>query len=125
MTRPPAGGHLERPFARLAEHLIALRCAARLTQRALVQAATISRGAVQHAESGTAAPSAAVLDAYIRACGAVPADQARAHLVRNRGRTAKRDRLRTLNAPAPPSSTPRTTSAPPWPPPTSGRAPPL
>ncbi|GAA2523597.1 helix-turn-helix transcriptional regulator [Streptomyces longisporus] len=102
MPRSLVEGARQRPFARLAEHLIALRRTARLTQRALAQAANISRGAVQRAESGTAAPTAAVLDAYVRACGGGPAETARARLLRKCGRTAQRDRLRTLNAPAPP-----------------------
>ncbi|MFD3422111.1 helix-turn-helix domain-containing protein [Streptomyces decoyicus] len=101
MTRSPAGGAGKRPFAHLAEHLVALRRAARLPQRALAEAANISRGAVQRAESGTAAPSPAVLDAYVRACGASPLDQTRARHLRARGRTTQRDRLRHLRAPAP------------------------
>lgn len=101
MTRSPAAGAAEHPFAHLAEHLTALRRTARLPQRALAQAANISRGAVQRAESGTAAPTAAVLDAYLRACGAGEAAAARARLLRTRGRTAHRDKLRELKAPAP------------------------
>ncbi|MEU3342786.1 helix-turn-helix transcriptional regulator [Streptomyces sp. NPDC006668] len=101
MTRSPAHTAAERPFAHLAEHLIALRRAARLPQRALAQAASISRGTVQRAESGTAAPTPAVLDAYIRACGGHQDDLTRARRLRNRGRTAQRDRLRHLHAPAP------------------------
>ncbi|WP_329377016.1 helix-turn-helix domain-containing protein [Streptomyces sp. NBC_01716] len=101
MTRSSAVGTPDRSFADLAEHLIALRRAARLPQRALAEAANVSRGAVQRAESGTAAPSPAVLDAYVRACAGTPADQARARLLRNRGRTAQRGRLRHLKAPAP------------------------
>ncbi|GGT02658.1 helix-turn-helix domain-containing protein [Streptomyces cinerochromogenes] len=100
MTRVPADTP-ERPFARLADHLTALRRAARLPQRALAQAASISRGAVQRAESGTAAPTPAVLDAYVRACRGGPDDFARARLLRTRGRTAQRDRMRHLNAPHP------------------------
>ncbi|MER5549530.1 helix-turn-helix transcriptional regulator [Streptomyces sp. NPDC002589] len=102
MPRSHAHGAPQRPFDRLADHLTALRRAARLTQRALAQTAHISRGAVQRAESGTAAPSTHVLDAYVRACGGGPAETARAHLLRNRGRTTQRDRLHTLKAPAPP-----------------------
>lgn len=102
MTRSPVGGAAERPFAHLAEYLIALRRAARLPQRALARAANVSRGTVQRAESGTAPPSLAVLDAYVRACSGSPADHARARLLRTRGRTAQRDRLRHLDAPAPP-----------------------
>ncbi len=94
-------GSAERPFAHLAEHLIALRRTARLPQRALAQAASVSRGAVQRAESGTAAPSPAVLDAYVRACGGRQEDLNRARRLRARGRTAQRDRLRHLQAPAP------------------------
>ncbi|MGW1170605.1 helix-turn-helix domain-containing protein [Streptomyces sp. NPDC002550] len=101
MPPSPTGGP-HRPFDALAEHLTSLRQAARLTQRALADAANVSRGAVQRAESGTTAPSMAVLDAYLRACTAGEAETARAHFLRNRGRTAQRDRLRTLNAPAPP-----------------------
>ncbi|MFH8934115.1 helix-turn-helix domain-containing protein [Streptomyces griseosporeus] len=100
MTRIPAVT-AERPFALLAEHLTALRRTARLPQRALAQAASISRGAVQRAESGTAAPTPAVLKAYVHACRGGPDDLARAHLLRTRGRTAQRDRLRHLNAPRP------------------------
>ncbi|ARP73847.1 XRE family transcriptional regulator [Streptomyces pluripotens] len=101
MTRSPAGSVSDRPFAHLAEHLTALRRAARLPQRALADTANISRGAVQRAESGTAAPSPTVLDAYLRACGAGPASTARALLLRSRGRAAHRDKLRELRAPAP------------------------
>jgi transcriptional regulator with XRE-family HTH domain len=100
MTRSSVGA-AERPFAHLAEHLIALRRAARLPQRALAQAANISRGTVQRAESGTAAPTSAVLDAYVRACSGTQDDHARARLLRIRGRTVQRDRLRHLDAPAP------------------------
>ncbi|MER6787919.1 helix-turn-helix transcriptional regulator [Streptomyces sp. NPDC000658] len=89
-----------RPFVRLAGHLRALR-AARLTQRALADAANISRGAVQNAESGTAPPTAAVLDAYLRACGAGPADQDKARRLHALGRTAQRGKLPSLRAPAP------------------------
>jgi transcriptional regulator with XRE-family HTH domain len=101
VTRSSVGGTPERPFAHLAGHLTALRHRARLPQRALAEAASVSRGTVQRAESGTAAPSVAVLDAYLRACGAAPPDQARARLLRNRGRAAQRDRLRRLQAPHP------------------------
>ncbi|MFE9679755.1 helix-turn-helix domain-containing protein [Streptomyces sp. NPDC006259] len=101
MTRIPADGTPQRPFADLAQHLTALRRAARLPQRALAEAASVSRGAVQRAESGTAAPTPAVLDAYLRACRAGEADRARARLLRTRGRTVQRDRLRALKAAAP------------------------
>ncbi|MFF1680770.1 helix-turn-helix domain-containing protein [Streptomyces sp. NPDC058256] len=100
MTRSP-GGAAERPFAHLADHLTTLRHTARLPQLAVAQAASISRGAVQRAESGTAAPTPAVLDAYVRACGGRQDDLTRARLLRTRGRTAQRDRLRHLDAPAP------------------------
>jgi transcriptional regulator with XRE-family HTH domain len=100
MPRSSVGG-LDCAFTHLAEHLVQLRRAARLTQRTLADSASISRGAVQRAESGTAAPSPTVLDAYLRACGASSADHARAHLLRNRGRTTQRDKLRELMAPAP------------------------
>jgi transcriptional regulator with XRE-family HTH domain len=101
MTHSPADSAAARPFAHLANHLIALRRAARLPQRALAEVASVSRGAIQRAESGTAAPSPTVLDAYVRACGASPTDQARARLLRTRGRADRRDKLRFLNAPAP------------------------
>ncbi|MFJ4478807.1 helix-turn-helix domain-containing protein [Streptomyces xanthochromogenes] len=100
MNRSPVDD-VSRPFAYLAAHLIALRRAARLPQRALAQAASISRGAVQRAESGTAAPSPAVLNAYLRACYARPRDRDLAHLLRARGRAAQRGRLRHLDAPDP------------------------
>ena len=98
MPSSPAAG---RPFAHLAEYLIALRRAARLPQRALARAASISRSTVQNAESGVAAPAPAVLDAYIRACGGRPDDFIRARRLRARGRTAERGRLRRLDAPDP------------------------
>jgi transcriptional regulator with XRE-family HTH domain len=101
MTRSSAAGP-GRHFARLAEHLIALRGAARLTQRALADAANISRGAVQRAESGTAPPTPAVLDAYLRACGAGPAGKDKARRLHALGRTAQRGKLPGLKAPAPP-----------------------
>ncbi|MFD7015343.1 helix-turn-helix domain-containing protein [Streptomyces sp. NPDC059928] len=100
MSRSPADD-AARPFAHLAAHLIALRRAARLPQRVLAQAASISRGAVQRAESGTAAPSPAVLDAYLRACSASPREHNLAHLLRAQGRTTQRGRLRHLDAPDP------------------------
>ncbi|MET9116656.1 helix-turn-helix transcriptional regulator [Streptomyces longwoodensis] len=100
MTPSPAEGATQRPFAGLAQHLTALRRAA-LLQRVLAAAANISRGAVQRTESGTAAPTPAVLDAYLRACRANEADQARARRLRTRGRTAQRDRLHDLSVPAP------------------------
>ncbi|MEH0656019.1 helix-turn-helix transcriptional regulator [Streptomyces scabiei] len=89
MTRSAADGAPQRPYAHLAEHLTELRRAARLPQRTLAEAANISRGAVQRAESGTAAPTPAVLDAYLHACRAGEADRARARLLRTRGRTAQ------------------------------------
>ncbi|WP_413114435.1 helix-turn-helix domain-containing protein [Streptomyces sp. CY1] len=100
MPRSPAVGP-DRHYARLAEHLTALRDAARLTQRALADAANISRGAVQRAESGTAPPTAAVLDAYLRTCGAGPADQDKARRLYALGRAAQRGKLRALQAPTP------------------------
>nr|WP_168723418.1 helix-turn-helix transcriptional regulator [Streptomyces sp. SAT1]ANO41997.1 transcriptional regulator [Streptomyces sp. SAT1] len=101
MTRCPADGATRRPFADLAQHLIALRRAARLPQRGLAEAANVSRGAVQRAESGTTRPTTAVLDAYLRACGAGEDARRRARLLLVRGRTAQRGRLRELRAPAP------------------------
>ncbi|MEU6092773.1 helix-turn-helix transcriptional regulator [Streptomyces sp. NPDC047085] len=89
------------PFAGLAEHLVALRRAARMSQRHLAAAAAVSRGTVQRAESGTAAPSTAVLDALVRACGGDQAGRERAYVLRNQGRSDHRDRLRGLEAPAP------------------------
>ncbi|MBT2900385.1 helix-turn-helix transcriptional regulator [Streptomyces sp. McG3] len=100
MTHNPARD-AERPFAHLAEHLTALRHTARLPQRAVAHAANISRSAVQRAESGTAAPTPAVLDAYVRACGASPADQDKARRLYALGRTAQRGKPRALQAPAP------------------------
>ncbi|MFF9286416.1 helix-turn-helix domain-containing protein [Streptomyces griseosporeus] len=99
MTFPrPDGPHL--PFAGLAEHLTALRRAARLSQRELAAAAAVSRGTVQRAESGAAAPSTEVLDALVRACGGDQAAQGRAHVLRMRGRTEQRGRLPGVKAPA-------------------------
>ncbi|WP_073937856.1 helix-turn-helix domain-containing protein [Streptomyces sp. CB02400] len=89
------------PFAGLAEHLTALRRAARLSQLELAAAAAVSRGTVQRAESGATAPSTAVLDSLARACGGDQAAQGRAHVLRMRGRTEQRGRLRGLKAPAP------------------------
>ena len=100
MTRCPATVP-DRHFARLAGHLRALRGAARLTQRALADAANVSRGAVQRAESGTAPPTAAVLGAYLRACGAAPADHDKARRLHALGRTSQRGKLPSLRAPAP------------------------
>lgn len=88
------------PFAGLAEHLTALRRAARLSQLELAAAAAVSRGTVQRAESGATAPSTAVLDSLVRACGGDQAAQGRAHVLRMRGRTEQRGRLRGLKAPA-------------------------
>ncbi|MFJ9380177.1 helix-turn-helix domain-containing protein [Streptomyces sp. NPDC101455] len=101
MTRSPDGAAAQRHYARLAEHLSALRDAARLTQRALADAANISRNAVQRVESGTTPPTTAILDAYLRACGAGPADHDKAHRLHTLGRTAQRGKLRNLKAPAP------------------------
>ncbi|MFE2879195.1 RNA polymerase sigma factor [Streptomyces roseus] len=89
-----------RPFAPLAEHLTSLRRGARLTQRDLAAAASVSRSAVQLAESGTSAPGEAVLDAYLTTCRASEADRATAHLLRRHGRTVQRRRLPGLGAPA-------------------------
>lgn len=101
MPRTRTGAAADLPFAALAAHLISLRRTARLTQRALAEQASISRGAVQRAESATAAPCPTVLDAYLRACAAAPAEQARARMLRNRGRAAQRARLSLLRAPSP------------------------
>lgn len=101
MTRSHPVGGPERPYALLAEYLLSLRRAARLTQRALAEAASISRGAVQRAESGTTAPSLPVLSAYVRACRSNADDLAQAKDLRNRGRAAARNRLGALNAPSP------------------------
>ncbi|WP_326782748.1 helix-turn-helix domain-containing protein [Streptomyces sp. NBC_00151] len=101
MTRSPADSAPQRSFADLAEHLTALRRASRLPQRGLAEAANVSRGAIQRAESGTAPPTQAVLDAYLRACGADEAAQKRARLLFVRGRTAQRGNLPGLKAPAP------------------------
>ncbi|MFE6530523.1 helix-turn-helix domain-containing protein [Streptomyces rochei] len=101
MTSSRPGGGPGKPFAGLAEHLVALRRAARMSQRHLAKAAAVSRGTVQRAESGTAAPSTAVLDALVRACRADRAARDRAYVLRNQGRTDRRDRLRGLEAPAP------------------------
>ncbi|WP_069734921.1 helix-turn-helix transcriptional regulator [Streptomyces sp. EN27] len=89
------------PFADLAELLVALRRAARLSQRDLAARATISRGTVQNAESGRTAPSALLLDAYLKACGADSRTADRARRLRTRGRSDQRGRLRGLCAPAP------------------------
>ncbi|MFM9812915.1 helix-turn-helix domain-containing protein [Streptomyces scabiei] len=100
MTRSPADAAPARHYARLAQHLTALRGAARLTQRALADAANVSRSAVQRAESGTAPPTTAVLDAYLHACGAGPSDQDKARHLHALGRTAQRGKLPGLKAPA-------------------------
>ncbi|MFE2463700.1 helix-turn-helix domain-containing protein [Streptomyces sp. NPDC059402] len=100
MTSPRPDGPRP-PFSGLAEHLTALRRAARLSQRELAAAAAVSRGTVQRAESGAAAPSTEVLDALVRACGGDQTAQGRAHVLRMRGRTEQRSRLRGLKAPAP------------------------
>ncbi|WP_458248287.1 helix-turn-helix domain-containing protein [Streptomyces sp. MAI_2237] len=89
-ARPAWSAGWPAAFSRLAQYLTTLRQAARLTQRALAQSANISRGAVQRAESGTAAPSAAVLEACMRACGGSSAETARAHLLRRCGRRPAR-----------------------------------
>ncbi|MFE0178877.1 helix-turn-helix domain-containing protein [Streptomyces sp. NPDC059002] len=101
MSRSSSAASPKRPYARLAEFLLGLRREACLTQRKLADTAKISRGAVQRAESGTAAPSRTILNAYIRACGGTSQEQARATALRNQGRTVARDRLGSLNAPAP------------------------
>ncbi|MFD5836160.1 helix-turn-helix domain-containing protein [Streptomyces collinus] len=101
MSRSAPACAPERPFAALAKHLIGLRRAARLPQRALADVAAISRTAVQRAESGIAAPSLSVLDAYVQACRASPEDLSRARLLRRFGRMAQRGRLRFLSAPSP------------------------
>ncbi|WP_406164037.1 helix-turn-helix domain-containing protein [Streptomyces sp. NBC_00882] len=80
------------PYADLAAHLTALRKRARLSQRALAATAAVSRGTVQNAESGTSAPSPAVLDALLDACRAPDHARHDAHKLRNRGRTAARGR---------------------------------
>ncbi|MFJ1975321.1 helix-turn-helix domain-containing protein [Streptomyces sp. NPDC087903] len=69
-----------------------------LSQRALASAATVSRGTVQYAESGTCAPSSAVLEALLGACWAPDHARRDAHDLRNRGRTAARGRR--LHAPS-------------------------
>ncbi|MGW7605341.1 helix-turn-helix domain-containing protein [Streptomyces antimycoticus] len=101
MTRSHPVGDSGRPYALLAEHLLSLRRAARLTQRGLAEAASVSRGAVQRAESGTTAPSLPVISAYVRACRSDADDLAQATDLRNRGRAAARNRLGALNAPSP------------------------
>ncbi|MCX4920098.1 helix-turn-helix domain-containing protein [Streptomyces sp. NBC_00687] len=101
MARSPADRVPQRPFADLAQHLVALRRASRLPQRGLAEAANVSRGAVQRAESGTASPTRAVLDAYLRACRADEAARKRARLLLARGRTKQRGNLPGLKAPAP------------------------
>ncbi|GGV72176.1 hypothetical protein GCM10010277_84780 [Streptomyces longisporoflavus] len=90
-----------RPFAELAGYLSSMRRAARLSQRRLAAAAAVSRGTVQRAEAGLLAPSTDVLDALVTACGGDRASQNRARTLRTRARTAQRDRLRALQAPAP------------------------
>ncbi|MFE6383796.1 helix-turn-helix domain-containing protein [Streptomyces roseolus] len=96
MTRSCGDDALQRPFAALAEHLRALRQAARLPQRGLAARAHVSRGAVQRLESGTAPPSMDVLDACLRACGASAADQSKARRLFVLGRTAQRGKLPQL-----------------------------
>jgi DNA-binding XRE family transcriptional regulator len=80
------------PYAPLAAHLARLRKDARLSQRALASAAAVSRGTIQNAESGTSAPSLSVLDAILDACRASDHARRDAHTLRDRGRTASRDR---------------------------------
>jgi transcriptional regulator with XRE-family HTH domain len=94
-------GDRRRPLAPLAQHLTSLRQAAQLTQREVAGAAHISRGAVQRAESGLAAPTREVLDAYLSACRAGDTDQDRAWELWARGRAAQRGRLRGLEILAP------------------------
>ncbi|MFE1907398.1 helix-turn-helix domain-containing protein [Streptomyces gardneri] len=96
MTRSCDDGAPQRPFAALAEHLRALRRAARLSQRGLAERAHVSRGAVQRLESGTDRTSMDVLESCLRACGAGAADQRKAHRLFVRGRTAQRGKLPEL-----------------------------
>ncbi|MFH8260455.1 helix-turn-helix domain-containing protein [Streptomyces roseolus] len=96
MTRSCDDGAPQRPFAALAEHLRALRQAARLSQRGLAARAHVSRGAVQRLESGADRTSTDVLDACLRACGAGAADQRKARRLFVRGRTAQRGKLPEL-----------------------------
>ncbi|MET9915058.1 helix-turn-helix domain-containing protein [Streptomyces sp. NPDC006476] len=110
------------PFSHLAEHLVALRSAARMSQRALAAAAVVSRGTVQRAESGTTAPSPAVLDALVGACGGDRAARDRALVLRNQGRTEVRGSSAASRLPHRRSSAPSQTSAPPSPPSTNGLA---
>ncbi|MEV8346437.1 helix-turn-helix domain-containing protein [Streptomyces niveus] len=88
------------PYARLAAHLTALRTTARLTLRGLAQAAAVSRGTVQNAESGISAPSPAVLDALLNACRAGDEDRREAHNRRSHGRAAAHGRRYRAPAPA-------------------------
>lgn len=88
------------PYAGLAAHLTAMRTTARLTQRGLAQAAAVSRGTVQNAESGTSAPSPAVLDAFLSACRASDQDRRKAHHLRSHGRATARGRHYRAPAPA-------------------------
>ncbi|MEV5982100.1 helix-turn-helix transcriptional regulator [Streptomyces sp. NPDC052114] len=90
MARSSSAAHA--PYARLAAHLTALRKHARLSQRALASAAAVSRGTIQNAESGTSAPSLAVLDALLDACGASGHARHDAHQLRTQGRTTARGR---------------------------------
>ncbi|MER5197356.1 helix-turn-helix domain-containing protein [Streptomyces sp. NPDC002755] len=88
------------PYARLAAHLTSLRTTARLTQRGVAQAAAVSRGTVQNAESGTRAPSPDVLDALLNACRAGEHDRREAHYLRSHGRATARGRHYPAPAPA-------------------------
>ncbi|WP_330257746.1 helix-turn-helix domain-containing protein [Streptomyces murinus] len=94
----PSSDTTRPPYAGLAAQLTTLRKEAGLSQRALASAAAVSRGTVQNAESGTCAPSSAVLDALLDACGAPDHARRDAHEFRNRGRTAARGRR--LHAPS-------------------------
>ncbi|MGW7073092.1 helix-turn-helix domain-containing protein [Streptomyces sp. NPDC054855] len=88
----PPSSYAHAPYAPLAAHLSALRKNARLSQRALALAAAVSRGTVQNAESGTCAPSLAVLDALLDACRAPDHARHEANQLRSQGRTAARHR---------------------------------
>lgn len=90
MPRSRSCAAVRRPYADFAEHMVALRKAARLSQRDLAAAAAVSRGTVQDVESGTRARSPALLDALVRTCRAAPESRARAHALRDRGRRAPR-----------------------------------
>ncbi|MEU3400791.1 helix-turn-helix domain-containing protein [Streptomyces filamentosus] len=98
MSRPADDGALQRPYADLADHLKALRRAARLSQRGLAERAHVSRGAVQRLESGTAPPTTSVLDACLLACRAGGPERTDAFHLLKRGRTAQRGKLPGLKA---------------------------